>query len=293
MKKLIKFLILLSVFSASLPLFATPAVVTYVSGKVEVNRNNSWIQLKTGDTLNESDMISTGFNSEAKIKYNDSLMSLGALTRITLRELSSSENKQNVDVYLNTGAVRSKVTHTENTRVSYRVTSPVSVASVRGTILEVHSDGEVICIEGGVAVYPNTENKPKKAESKKKVESEVSDDKEVEKSEEPEAADTKETVDTNYGSATSNTPAAEIDYDAPKGAVVIGAGQRTEFSAEGRPETPQVVQKRETQAKTSGVSTAAESDAVNSSTTVVTSGPSDTPSIPTGGFLFDLIIPEP
>ena len=123
--------------------FSAPAIVSYVRGKGEVCRGEKWLQLKIGDKINPSETISTGFQSEVKIKYNDSLMVLGALTRITLDEFSETENKDTVSAYLSTGAVRSKVIHTESKRVSYTVKSPVAVASVRGTDFIVTSAGAI------------------------------------------------------------------------------------------------------------------------------------------------------
>ena len=68
--------------------FAADATVTYVSGKVEVQRNGKWVALQKGDTVSKSETISTGFQSEAKIKILESVMYLGPVTRITLEELS-------------------------------------------------------------------------------------------------------------------------------------------------------------------------------------------------------------
>ena len=88
----------LTVFSASL--FAADATVTFVSGKVEVQRNGKWVALQKGDTVAKSETISTGFQSEAKIKMMDSVMYLGPVTRITLEELSTTGKQDNVNVYL-------------------------------------------------------------------------------------------------------------------------------------------------------------------------------------------------
>ena len=55
---------------------------------------------------------------------------------------------------LNVGAVRSKVTHPENKRVSQSIRNPVTVCSVRGTEYICFASGRVICFEGAVAVFP-------------------------------------------------------------------------------------------------------------------------------------------
>ena len=70
MKKIVSLLITLFLAAS---LFAAEATVTYVSGKVEVQRGNKWVPLQKGDTLAKSDMVSTGFQSEAKIKIIDSV----------------------------------------------------------------------------------------------------------------------------------------------------------------------------------------------------------------------------
>ena len=113
--------------------FAADATVTFVNGKVEVQRGGKWVALQKGDTVAKSETISTGFQSEAKIKILDSVMYLGPVTRITLEELSSTEQNDNVNVYLKTGTARSQVKHIDNKRVNYQVHTAVAVASCRGT----------------------------------------------------------------------------------------------------------------------------------------------------------------
>ncbi len=133
-------------------LSAADATVTFVSGKVEVQRNGKWIALQKGDTVEKSETISTGFQSEVKIKVLDSVMYLGPVTRITLEELSSSGSQDKVNVYLKTGTARSQVKHVDNKRVDYKVHTPVAVASCRGTEWIIDDSNNLTCIEGVVAV---------------------------------------------------------------------------------------------------------------------------------------------
>lgn len=132
--------------------FADEAIVTFVSGKVEVQRNGKWIALQKGDSVEKSETISTGFQSEAKIKVLNSVMYLGPVTRITLEELSSSGSQDNVSVYLKTGTARSQVKHVDNKRVNYQVHTAVAVASCRGTEWIIDDSNNVDCFEGIVAV---------------------------------------------------------------------------------------------------------------------------------------------
>ena len=140
----------LMIFGASA--FAADATVTFVSGKVEVQRNGKWVALQKGDTVSKSETISTGFQSEAKIKMMDSVMYLGPVTRITLEELSTTGQQDNVNVYLKTGSARSQVKHVDNKRVNYQVHTAVAVASCRGTDWIIDDSNNIICFEGTVAV---------------------------------------------------------------------------------------------------------------------------------------------
>lgn len=153
----IKKIIGIALICCGFSLFATEGTITYLKGKVEVQRNNEWIPLKMGDTVYSTEVISTGFQSEAKIKVMDSVLSLGPVTRISLKELSSTQDKDKINVYLNTGTLRTKVNHTDNKRVSCQVRTPIGVASVRGTEFDIDDSNIVSVIQGIVAVISNLE----------------------------------------------------------------------------------------------------------------------------------------
>lgn len=145
----------------STSVFAEEAVVTFVSGKVEVQRNGKWVALQKGDSVKKSETISTGFQSEVKLKVMDSVMYLGPVTRVTLEELSSNGKQDNVNVYLKTGTARSQVNHTDNKRVNYQVHTAVAVASCRGTDWTMDDSNNVFCLDGTVAVSSyDIENPP-------------------------------------------------------------------------------------------------------------------------------------
>ncbi len=216
-------LICLSLFFA---LHAESATVSYVRGKVEVCRNDVWVPLKMGDTINPSEMISTGFQSEVKIKYNNSLMALGALTRITLDDLKTSGEKESVQLYLNTGSVRSRVTHTDNKKVSYTVKSPVAVASVRGTEFLMTGAGSVSCSEGAVAVYVNTDAKRAASDKSSRPAVQESDSETEEASSNSIASTDAAAASKDYVPANATTPANEINENAPAGAVVVAKDQQ-------------------------------------------------------------------
>ena len=195
-----------SIFHISL--FAESATITFVKGKVEVQNGSSWSAVTVGQKLPESSVVSTGFNSEVRFQYNGTVMALGPLTRVTLEKIANTETKEIVNVFLNTGAVRTKVTHPTNKRVSQTVRNPISVASVRGTDYMFFDSGRVSCFEGAVATFPayylkNTFFIENSSEDDSEVESETSD----------------------YESATATTEAQDIADFAPPSSVVVAAGQ--------------------------------------------------------------------
>lgn len=152
MKRSVKVLLISSLFVlGSTALFAADATVTFVKGKVEVLKNNQWVALQPGDELKKSDVVNTGFQSEAKIKLFDSVMYLGPVTRISLDELSATSDQDKVNVYLKTGNVRSQVNHTDSKRVNYQVRTAIAVASVRGTDWEIDDSNNISCLQGAVA----------------------------------------------------------------------------------------------------------------------------------------------
>lgn len=251
------------------------AKVTFVRGKVEVQRQDgNWYPLEIGDVVNEAETISTGFYSDLKLEYNSSIIALGALTRVTLENLSSSTEKDNVSLYLNTGAVRSKVNHTKERRVSYVVKTPVAVASVRGTDFTVTAKGEITCNEGAVVVFPNVEKHNTAVKNNAKEDSEEESSEDEEESSEPitEAVAIAESVETtdassevettgDYGSATPTTAAREIANDAPAGAIVVGKAQTVSITVVGTTETPIATATKKSQQAKTVVATAATQEA--------------------------------
>ena len=137
-------------------------------------------------------------------------MALGPLTRVTLEKIANTETKEIVNVFLNTGAVRTKVTHPTNKRVSQTVRNPISVASVRGTDYMFFDSGRVSCFEGAVATFPAYYLK-----NTFFVENSSEGGEEVETESEP----------SDYESATATTEAQDIADFAPPSSVVVAAGQ--------------------------------------------------------------------
>ncbi len=234
---------LLAVFAGG-TLFAASAKVTYVKGKVEISRGNEWVALKVGDSVNESETISTGFQSEARLNYNGSVMAVPALSRITLETLQSSGSKETVSLKVDTGAVRSKVTHAEGKRIEYTARTPVGVASVRGTDFTVFSNGKAKVFEGAIAYYKAADFVAPAVSSSDSDDSDEAED---------------------VGSATSTTAASEIAESSPKGATVVGAGQSSTISKTGVASKPLVEAKQRTTKVKATVASAATKEVISTS----------------------------
>ena len=228
--------------------FAASAKVTYVKGKVEVSRGNAWVSLKVGDSVNESETISTGFQSEARLNYNGSVMAVPALSRVTLEALQSSDKKETVSIKVDTGAVRSKVAHTEGKKIEYTARTPVGVASVRGTDFAVFAGGKARVYSGAIAYYKASDFKLPTVFVTKATD-------------EPES----EAPASDEGPATATTNADDIIDNAPKGAMVVGAGQTSTIDKSGKASKPVVEAKKRANKVKSTVASASAKDAMEAS----------------------------
>lgn len=152
MKKLLSAFFLLSVLALSAysqnKIFAK---VEAVSGKVEIYKGSAWSSLTEGALLNRGDIISTGFNSEAVILIKDSRVKLAALTRMTVEQLAENDVKEETRLFIDTGKVSASVKHAENKRTDFKVRSPVSTASVRGTEFDFFAIGKIATTLGLVS----------------------------------------------------------------------------------------------------------------------------------------------
>jgi len=132
-------------------LFALDAEVVTVNGKVEYqNAAGAWKALTAGETLTAGTMISTGFKSEATVKLGASILTVKALTRMTLTQLVEKEDTVDTELYLEVGNVKAEVNSFNNKKNAFSVKSPVATASVRGTVFEI---GDNLVVTQGTVVF--------------------------------------------------------------------------------------------------------------------------------------------
>ena len=109
--------------------------ITEISGTVELKPAGTagFIPAKTGDTLSQDTIVSTGFKSSALITIGSSVITVRPLTRLSLAELSAAGNVETINVSLQSGRVRVDVNPPAGTRTNMTVRGPSATASVRGT----------------------------------------------------------------------------------------------------------------------------------------------------------------
>ena len=142
------FLCFTLVLFASLIFAQTRGVqVVSVVGKVEKQQDGLWVPIKEGEFLSKGTLISTGFRSSATLKFEGSVISVAALSRLTISELLENENSRDTSVYLDAGKITADIKTSDNKRVNFTVRTPIATASVKGTAGLVSALGDVISYE--------------------------------------------------------------------------------------------------------------------------------------------------
>jgi hypothetical protein len=153
-----KAVILLLIAGFAVPVFAQTkgklqGTIREITGTVEIRRseNSGWTKAVAGMALDQHMSISTGFRSTAIIDLGGSAITVRPLTRIRVEELASSDNTENVALFIQAGRVRASVTPPPGSgKVDFRVRGPSATASVRGTEFDM-SPGSVKMYSGAVA----------------------------------------------------------------------------------------------------------------------------------------------
>jgi len=153
-----KFKYLLLILIMIVPVYAANqgGNILALEGKVQVQRakGEDWIDASVGMAILSSDKIKTMFASSAIIELKDK-------SRITVAEnsvitFSNISNKKKMNIKLNFGGLNANVFKKNlNEKKSFKVSTPVAVAGVRGTNFEVSEGTEgsgFLVIEGVVEV---------------------------------------------------------------------------------------------------------------------------------------------
>jgi len=136
------------------------AVVTKVKGNVEVRHGDSGTSYnvaKAGELLKDEDFVRTGANAFAVLIYLDdkSMVKLKGNTNLSIRGKRTGKGLEK-NLELTGGTVKAVVS--KQRRGEFKITSPTSVASVKGTsfwIVTNTQTGDVVYIEEGVVQVTN------------------------------------------------------------------------------------------------------------------------------------------
>ncbi|MDR0502531.1 MAG: FecR family protein [Treponema sp.] len=136
MKKLFLLILLLSAIVCWVS--GQNGVIRELSGDVELKKAGAaaFVKASAGDAVNRDTVVSTGFKSTAVITVGSSTITVRPLTRLSLAEIQSSTDTENVNVSLQTGRVKVDVKPPAGTKANITVQSPNATASVRGTSFE-------------------------------------------------------------------------------------------------------------------------------------------------------------
>lgn len=178
-----KYLITLLILTFSFSLFPSNiGSVDFRLGELYLKNTklDSWIDtIDEGDNIFVNDTLKTGSESKCEVLLKDnSLIRMGENTVYTFKSYENEGEKVKCEGELLKGVVWSKV-DTENGKRDFKISSPVAVAAVVGTIYKVmHGDdgGSIAVLEGKVDIQPGMRNEKKSHSLKPK---EISGPKEV------------------------------------------------------------------------------------------------------------------
>jgi len=133
--------------------FAQSGVIRELTGTVELKLPGAqvFVPAKTGDSVSQDTVISTGFKSGALVEAGSAVITVRPLTSLTLKEIGSSGNSENINMNLRAGRVRVELTPPAGTKASMSVSSPAATASVRGTVFDF--DTRNIYVESGAVAF--------------------------------------------------------------------------------------------------------------------------------------------
>ena len=136
--------------------FSQNGVIRELSGNVELKHAGSqdFVPASIGASVSSNTIVSTSFRSMAVIEIGSSKITVSPLTRLTLSEIQTSANTENVNLNLQAGRVRVEVNPPAGTRANFNVQSPNASASVRGTSFEMDTNN--IYVDKGRVLYNGT-----------------------------------------------------------------------------------------------------------------------------------------
>lgn len=132
------------------------AVIKEVTGKVEIQQSGrNWVAATVGMRVPVGTVISTGFNSKARVTIGYSDIEIKPLTRMSIAEYTQTNTQATTSLDLKIGKVKAQVKSAEGVNHDFTLRSPSSTASVRGT--EFVYDGYSVDVSEGTVLLSMNE----------------------------------------------------------------------------------------------------------------------------------------
>jgi hypothetical protein len=130
-----RLLFLCMALGLSAVMWADPSITLQnIKGKVEVKAmGKEWAPASEGMAVSRLDTISTGFDSGATLMVADNKIRIGELTRLSVDKIVSKPASTETALHLRVGNVSAEVKSSAGVSQKFKVTTPYSTASVRGT----------------------------------------------------------------------------------------------------------------------------------------------------------------
>ena len=132
---------------------ATQVVLSNIKGKVEVKLpdNSAWAPATEGMVISLQTTVSTGFDSTVTVVMDKNTLVVKPLTRLSVDRLVETQGKISTSCYLRVGGVSASVKSAEGVKQDFKVKSPYSTASVRGTGFDF--DGLHLKVDHGLVAF--------------------------------------------------------------------------------------------------------------------------------------------
>ena len=132
-------------------------LINFLTGNVSIVLDDKTVKANVGDKITQGMTVRTGVKSVVDIYFEGSVIRILENSSVVMKELvkNLSDNKELTELYVQNGKMFSQVTRKLTENEKFRVSTPTSVAGVRGTeFLVSEEDGKsrVSCVEGAVAV---------------------------------------------------------------------------------------------------------------------------------------------
>ena len=151
------------------------ATLQSLKGKVEVKAPGAttWAPATEGMVLSPSAVLSTGFDSSVVVVLDKTTIQVKPLTRLTIDKLvADADNTVKTSTFLRVGSVSASVKSADGVKQDFKVQSPYSTASVRGTSFDF--DGLKLQVKEGLVAFilgrPQRESQPIEAAPEKPAE---------------------------------------------------------------------------------------------------------------------------